>query len=285
MPFSSKARPAYIGSPLNRDCAVAAGLVRRWPLIGQAVPDQVGGNALTKTGVTVAADPFAGMVSNFSGTAYYDSAIAVPFANGPYSLACWCMTNTTASSGGGGGLRYVVSSATGALNSEFDLRYSPGSGVFTYIIFGPNGGGLVSSSGTVAAYTPYLLVTTFDPLLTGGTMTFYVNGISQGTANTNGDTVSSKTISIGSDTGLDSRNRQFSGWISDVMVWNRELTQQEVWQLYAPSSRWDLYWQPNTRAYSFLQSAAAFDATQFPHIPMDQPYIVPVKMVPSGRVS
>jgi hypothetical protein len=76
-----------------------------------------------------------------------------------------------------------------------------------------------------------------------------------------------------------------NGTIADVRVYNRALTDAEVWELYDPRSRWDLYWQPNTRAYSFMSAAAAFDATQFPHIPMDQPYIVPVKMVPSGRVS
>jgi hypothetical protein len=75
-----------------------------------------------------------------------------------------------------------------------------------------------------------------------------------------------------------------TGPIWHVGMWLRAFSASEVWNI-ANVVPWDLYWQPNTRAYSFLQSAAAFDATQFPHIPLDVPYIVPTKMVPSGRVS
>jgi hypothetical protein len=256
MPFSSKTRPAYIGSPLNRSTTLAEGLMLRWPLIGLGIPDQVGGALLTKTGVTVAADPFAGMVSNFSGTAYYDTALSVPFNSLAYSTACWCMTNTTASSGGGGGLRYVMATETGAPTS-FTLRYSPGGGVFQSLILGFSGTSQINSSGTVAAYSPYLLVTTFNPIPAGGTMEFFVNGVSQGTQTTGGDAPSNKVMTIGSDGGFDSRNRQWSGWISDVMIWNRDLSASDVWALYDPRSRWDLYWQPNTRAYSFMSAIAA----------------------------
>jgi hypothetical protein len=51
-----------------------------------------------------------------------------------------------------------------------------------------------------------------------------------------------------------------SGWdglIADVRIYKRALSDAEVWALYDPRSRWDLYWQPNTRAYSFMSAIAA----------------------------
>jgi hypothetical protein len=110
----------------------------------------------------------------------------------------------------------------------------------------------------------------------------YRNGAGKGTDTT---TISAVAASTNEDIAQNGGFDAIDGLIADIRIWNRALSDAEVWSLYDPQMRWDLYWQPNTRAYSFLQSAAAFDATQFPHIPMDQPYIVPVKMVPSGRVS
>jgi hypothetical protein len=85
----------------------------------------------------------------------------------------------------------------------------------------------------------------------------YVNGVNVGTDTTTSSGFSTNVVTIGSDQGFDSRTRQFNGWISDVNCWNRALTAAEAWALYDPRSRWDLYWQPNTRAYSFMSAAAA----------------------------
>ena len=91
------------------------------------------------------------------------------------------------------------------------------------------------------------------------------------------------TEAIGAQFVAGSAASWFTGQIAEVRVYNRALTDNEVWELYAPQTRWDLYWQPSRRVY--VQAPASFDATQFPHIPLDNPYIVPTRMVPSGRVS
>jgi hypothetical protein len=49
----------------------------------------------------------------------------------------------------------------------------------------------------------------------------------------------------------------WDGLIADVRIYKRALSDAEVWALYDPRSRWDLYWQPNTRAYSFMSAIAA----------------------------
>jgi hypothetical protein len=49
----------------------------------------------------------------------------------------------------------------------------------------------------------------------------------------------------------------YVGSIADIRVYNRALSDADVWALYDPRTRWDLYWQPNTRAYSFMSAIAA----------------------------
>ena len=44
--------------------------------------------------------------------------------------------------------------------------------------------------------------------------------------------------------------------MADVRVYNRYLTDPEVYALYDPRTRWDLYWQPNKRIYHDLGAAA-----------------------------
>lgn len=49
-------------------------------------------------------------------------------------------------------------------------------------------------------------------------------------------------------------DRFFKGLIDDVRVYRRELTAGEIWSLYSPSTRWDLYWQ-RQRTYFFVAAA------------------------------
>jgi hypothetical protein len=77
-----------------------------------------------------------------------------------------------------------------------------------------------------------------------GYISFATNGIGNGTANR-----------IGYDGG--GTNDQLAGSIASVAMWSREMTASEVWELYDPRTRWDLYWQPSNRAYSFMSVAAA----------------------------
>jgi hypothetical protein len=57
--------------------------------------------------------------------------------------------------------------------------------------------------------------------------------------------------------GIHGNTNFWIGQIAEIRIYNRALTDAEVWALYDPRSRWDLYWQPNTRAYSFMSAAAS----------------------------
>jgi hypothetical protein len=51
------------------------------------------------------------------------------------------------------------------------------------------------------------------------------------------------------------------GFGCDFRIWNRALTDAEVWELYQPSTRWEMYWQ-SRRAY--VSNAIAASAATFP---------------------
>lgn len=46
------------------------------------------------------------------------------------------------------------------------------------------------------------------------------------------------------------------GQVADVRLWRRALSDAELWALYDPATRWDLYWQPSTRAHAWYLPVA-----------------------------
>lgn len=63
--------------------------------------------------------------------------------------------------------------------------------------------------------------------------------------------------------GLDRLGSPFIRWyglLADCRIYRTALTDAQLWALYDPQSRWDLYWQPSTRAYLFLAVGATFKA-------------------------
>jgi hypothetical protein len=75
-------------------------------------------------------------------------------------------------------------------------------------------------------------------LVNGGTLTFYVNGNTDGTSNTVSRTTQSSTLQIGDDRGT---YYSLSGSLSSVKIYNRALSQSEVLQNYnAQKSRFGL---------------------------------------------
>lgn len=268
---------------LNHDCALADGRLVTWPMYGPNAIHGLGSAiGLTNSDPVLGPDPLlGGLAWTFSPAVSRPalSSVPVPFAGGSFSVSAWCMTNTTSSSSGGGGLRDLVSTETGGSN-EFVIRYSPTIGHFEAYVLG-GGNSVVTSSVTLATFTPYHVLMTVDTV--ASVQAFYVNGVSQGTV-APATTVSSKTFNIGTDQGFDSGVRAWSGWISDVTVWGYALTARDAWSLYDPATRWDGYWTPGNRAYGF-QPGVVFDAATFPYAPITQPLLLPREVVPSGRVA
>lgn len=96
----------------------------------------------------------------------------------------------------------------------------------------------------LAAFTPLLATAVWNP---GSGLTLYVNGRSEAsnaTATTGLRDVDAMRVyaapSVAVAAGLE-------GCLSDLRIYRRALTAAEVWALYDPQTRWDLYWQSSTR--------------------------------------
>lgn len=90
----------------------------------------------------------------------------------------------------------------------------------------------------------YLLAVTWSK--TGDSLRAYTNGIEWGSTTGLG-TVSSAPTSglLGNSVFDDPLNAAYS----DFWLFKRPLTAQDMWSLWEPSSRWDLYWVPGRRAF------------------------------------
>lgn len=112
------------------------------------------------------------------------------------------------------------------------------------------------TAGTVAAGVQTVMVGTVD----GTTMRLYLQGVqvgsqAAGTAYTGYTTpriiLAGDNIANGGQLGA-----YFAGTIYSFAIYNRALTASEVWELYEPRTRWDLYYQLGRKTYSFKPAAA-----------------------------
>ena len=111
----------------------------------------------------------------------------------------------------------------------------------------------------------------------------YVNGVQQAS-----NTTATTTLRDVSDMRVfGNSNIAANGWdgsIADFRVYRRAFNAAEVWSLYDPGTRWDLYSVPSRRVY-FDVGAAAFDPALFP-----RSYFADLQrrrdaMIPSGRIA
>lgn len=87
---------------------------------------------------------------------------------------------------------------------------------------------------------------------------------STATAFGGGGTASSAAIGAGAGSGAGSDT--WIGSFCDVRLWHRVLTDTEVWQLYDPATRWDLYWVPGRRVFFDVGAPPASTAYTYTYI-------------------
>lgn len=83
-----------------------------------------------------------------------------------------------------------------------------------------------------------------------GTVTLYLNGLPDGSGS------SSQTFSSAGQLGIGRGSDQaLIGSICDVRLYNRALGPGEIWQMYAPETRWELYRLPGRMLYAAAAGA------------------------------
>ena len=132
------------------------------------------------------------------------------FGTGNFTIECWIWPETLNTSYG-----------TSSLGTVLDLDVSLGSGTTWWVIHQNNNGGLdfASNSAVVLSSTNSVLTAqTWQHIAvvrSGGTIAFYVDGISRGTTSNSNSIGSVRDLYIGRQSG---QNRYFKGYIQDVRI-------------------------------------------------------------------
>lgn len=231
---------------LNRNSVQAHGLVGWWPLgLGQygIGGDVLGVNPMTPVnGPSLTPDGVRGGATTFvsASSQYLDLGRAV-VSDGPVTLACWFNSNDTdnlqtlvslGNNGSNGVMRLIIRA-----NSAGDPLWAQQEG---------DGGGAFFAATTlgITANTWHHGCAIFQPDNPNRRRSAYIDGGNRGDETT-ATTTTPDFTTIGAMR-RDSVQQYMSGMIADVRIYNRALSDAEIWQLYDPATRWDLY-EPVTR--------------------------------------
>lgn len=227
---------------LNRDSPQARDLVAWYPPLGTpvaALAEQAHGiGALASSGtVTRETDPTTGGALNLDGTTGY---LTLPNFGALFTNAitwtCWIkLRNQPAVSHAKSGIASFHTTSEG-----FNAHYAYTDGNTYLNLFRSNR--LSASTGSFDVTQWHILAVTHQPTSAAGDYLVYRNNqvLISGTADASLPTWSASPRLGGSADG----SLFLDGFIGEQRFYNRVLSATEIWQLYDPATRWDLYAAP-----------------------------------------
>lgn len=231
----------------NRASPQALDLLGWWPLMQTAgsMDELVAGRTTTLTDPGGDTHPEIGLATHFSRsletTAFVLASTVFDFS-GSFTISAWI----------------VGMGSTGTFRSVITHRDSGSGGIGTYGMdvssaevcrfYIHSGGSFQVASGSTSIVQNELthVVGVFDD--DNNEIRVYVNGREDGSAAaSNALVASSKQVRIGSWRQTISEGDVFQGLITDARIYGRAISDEEIWTLYDPSTRWNLYWYPTRR--------------------------------------
>lgn len=252
-------RPRYTplaGEPftLNWESVQAQGLKAWWPMAanqgGLTVREQVIGyyNGTLSSTLGWTGDTF-GPSPDFTGTPKYIGVginkIRDFLAGGPYTVAAWfnCKSNDLTQT-------ILGDMTSNGMSRSFGLA-TGGAGASS-VVSSHHGNTLLTHNAVITKNVTHHAAVTW--LGNNLTRTIYADGVAGTTTDT--------PASWASAGGLASIGRQgayngyyFKGCIIDVRIYNRALSAAEIWQLYDPATRWELYRPAEHRVWQIAPAA------------------------------
>lgn len=235
---------------MNRASEQAHGLVAWWP--GGFWPDgeldMIGAKNMVRNGPTVVSDGMLRRANSFAtASSQYLELGSAPVTAEPLTMMCWVNPSQTATSLAVMSLgdisattRWQIITTAAAATYRADSRDTANTSSAAVSTVA----GVVGSWSHVAAR--------FN---SASSRDIFVNG---------GDKVNSAVSrTVGTPTGFDigtryvtaTRGNHWDGLIADVRLYNYSVPDSIIWQCYDPATRWDLYWVPRRRVYSFVSPA------------------------------
>jgi hypothetical protein len=112
-----------------------------------------------------------------------------------------------------------------------------------------------SAVGVVSTNAWYDVVAVYD---SGVQKTVWVNGKKTALTTRSGSlTTTSQMFTIGNRPTGTGGDAPWAGFLADVGLWSYAWPDELCYDWNNPRTKYDLYWQPNTRAYSFMSAIAA----------------------------
>jgi hypothetical protein len=236
LPWLSAQPPIGVPFALNRASHQAVGLSAWWPTLGFSGGTRLherGRNILHGTltgGPTWVADPIMGAALSLDGTDDYVpcGTVSSPVGTGDaaYSLAVWVRPDAIRNDG------MWISYGAAATNEVVSIG-STGSNFYTVHFGNDHDWGIAVTLGST-----YHVVVTYDPA--SSTETLYLNGFAAASwTPTNVNLQASASLYVGRSTWNNTYAQTCR--VGDTRIYNRPLSAAEVFQLYAPQTRWQLY--------------------------------------------
>ena len=258
---TSRTRDLYLRRPtppyvFNKDCSQAQGLQAFWPLGEPSAlmyHDYVrtkGSYKLTQNGtMAIAPGPFSDglATSNTGSTSNWLQIASAVVTDYPATMACWvypldvttyrnCLVVSQEASAGD----YMT------LDLGGDIGGDPVVADVNEVGFATTTTGYVANQWQhiCGVYTSTSLVAA------------YLNGGGKGTDTSSGTPNGWNTTVVGAGRFSSTTFSPINGRLAHACIWNRTLTDDEVFELYEPPTRWQLYYPVGTRKY-FKAPAAA----------------------------
>lgn len=242
-------RPRLSGFPtgpfeINRNSAQAAGLDAWWPVINNRMMLDFSGNQHNITFPGSTNDPAFSMIPEVGPALLFDGNddyLAVPsldaYTFSSFTISCWYRSNQTSSTDD----QYIIVNEN-TVNSDI-------------VAFGPTDDGghtdqlRLRMNGPVASQDLFYSTTDIVDMVLhhlaatwdqpSGAVRIYVDGkLETSDTYTSAAIQPNETFYIGDQPG---NTEQVNGWLSDLRIYNRALSANEIYQLYDPATRWELY--------------------------------------------
>lgn len=226
--------PPYGGFKLNNATPLTKGLVFWAPLIDALQRDRVLGLPFTPTAGPALGNTADGLGWKFLRTSsQYLITADTPVIAAPLTISCWFYPTQVASS------RDLVTIANnGNTTDYFQMQCVGGGGVQARI--GAGGGNSTAASSFNATANVWNMGTVVFASATSRWS--YTNAMGKVTNATNRSPAGVNKIGVGAlISSTIPTASYFDGYIRNVTIWNRALSDAEVWLLYQQGSRWDLF--------------------------------------------
>ncbi len=227
---------------LNAASPQANGLIGWFPFVGQRRGDLQAHNEVLGTAYTTVhsnpewvVDADLGGVANFTGYTRYNPSLAGIIGD-QFTVAAVLKRTTTSNN--------LWFWGTGdQLSSNNQLQIGSTSSTRLNFNFMNNDLQVIVSS-LVGRWA--WVVATYDKSLGTGNQKLFLNGVQIGQRNNTTGFTGHQIHYLGY---REYNSRSWTGYIADVRIYNRALSADEVWQLYDPATRWELY-QPERKLWA-----------------------------------